>query len=180
MNRICLKCGDSIPLNVKIDGKEHNLQRRKYCLKCSPFKQHNTKKLHCEIVTIKRKYKELSKEQKIDFNQKTYNYQKSQRWTRKRDLVLEKGGCCSSCGYNKNLASISFHHTDPSNKLFEIDSRSLVARTKEAIKIEIDKCVLLCSNCHMEEHYPQFSDWQNEENFNISIVKSIENIKRVN
>lgn len=42
---ICKKCGDSFVINIKINGKYHNLCNRKYCLKCSPFKKHNTKKL---------------------------------------------------------------------------------------------------------------------------------------
>jgi hypothetical protein len=41
----CRKCGDYFPNHVKIEGKKRNLCKRKYCLKCSPFNKHNTKKI---------------------------------------------------------------------------------------------------------------------------------------
>ena len=60
-----------------------------------------------------------------------------------------------NCGYQKNLGALSFHHTDPSKKNFKLDVRSLSNRTLERIETEILQCVLLCHNCHAEEHYPE-------------------------
>lgn len=75
---------------------------------------------------------------------------------RKLEMVEYKGGKCSRCGYNKNLSALEFHHIDPSNKSFEI---SYYAAMKwDRIKNELDKCILLCSNCHKEEHNP-LMDW---------------------
>lgn len=59
------------------------------------------------------------------------------------------------CGYKKNLAALSFHHTDPENKRFKLDVRSLSNRTLEKIEKELSKCILLCHNCHAEEHFPE-------------------------
>lgn len=61
-----------------------------------------------------------------------------------------KGGKCISCGYNKCLAALDFHHLDPTKKDRQI-SRPL-AGTFEKVKLELDKCVLLCANCHREVH----------------------------
>lgn len=44
----CLKCNEEIPSRVSVDGVNHVLNRRKYCLKCSPFGGHNTSKIHIE------------------------------------------------------------------------------------------------------------------------------------
>jgi 5-methylcytosine-specific restriction endonuclease McrA len=62
-----------------------------------------------------------------------------------------KGGKCIVCGYKKCQRALSFHHVNPKNKEFDLSSRGLT-RSWERIKKEIDKCVLLCANCHMEIH----------------------------
>jgi len=58
------------------------------------------------------------------------------------------------CGYNKNHAALEFHHENPDNKDFQLDLRSLSNRKWDAIVREAGKCLLLCSNCHAEEHNP--------------------------
>lgn len=74
---------------------------------------------------------------------------------RRRNLKLEaieyKGGMCADCGYSSNPSVLEFHHTDPSEKEFAIGSGG-ITRSFEKVKIELDKCLLLCANCHREEH----------------------------
>ena len=66
-----------------------------------------------------------------------------------RERVIDyKGGKCESCGYNKYRGALEFHHLDPSQK----DPLGLRKRSFESLKKEVDKCVLLCANCHREEH----------------------------
>jgi DNA-binding CsgD family transcriptional regulator len=67
----------------------------------------------------------------------------------KQKLVDYKGGCCETCGYNKSLRALHFHHKDPSQKDFSISGKSL---SFERMKNEVDKCILVCSNCHSEIH----------------------------
>lgn len=69
----------------------------------------------------------------------------------KEKIKLECGGKCKICGYNKCLRSLVFHHLDPSIKEYEI-SKLLRTHGKKAMRDEIKKCVLLCSNCHGEVH----------------------------
>ena len=69
----------------------------------------------------------------------------------KKWAVEYKGGKCEKCGYNKCIKALDFHHTDPTQKDFSISDRSLKLDWKD-IKKELDKCKLLCSNCHREEH----------------------------
>ena len=69
-----------------------------------------------------------------------------------KDLSIEyKGGCCQFCGYNKCKNALEFHHIDRKQKEFGI-SQSGCTRSFAKIKIELDKCVMLCANCHREEH----------------------------
>ena len=131
------------PNFLTLDGKKRNLQRRKYCVSCSPFGNHNTRKL--EIEKTKRKG--------------SYEYQKKRGVKRKTELVNLMGGCCQSCGYKKNLGALEFHHINPSEKISELDVRILTNRTWDYILNESKKCKLLCSNCHAEEHYPDLEKW---------------------
>jgi 5-methylcytosine-specific restriction endonuclease McrA len=66
------------------------------------------------------------------------------------DLKLEYGGKCQRCGYDKYLGALEFHHLDPTVKEYHLGQRR--GLNKEALKQELDKCQLLCSNCHKEVH----------------------------
>ena len=67
-----------------------------------------------------------------------------------KTLAIEhKGGCCQHCGYNKSVRALTFHHLDPSKKEFNVGGKG-ETRSWEKVKAEIDKCILLCMNCHME------------------------------
>lgn len=69
-----------------------------------------------------------------------------------REMAREyKGGKCTLCGYKKCQRALSFHHVEPNKKEFGISTRGLT-RSWDKIRKEIDKCVLLCANCHMEVH----------------------------
>ena len=59
-----------------------------------------------------------------------------------------KGGKCILCGYKKCTRSLSFHHVIPKEKLFGISGGH--TRNWDIVKKELDKCILLCLNCHME------------------------------
>jgi 5-methylcytosine-specific restriction endonuclease McrA len=58
-------------------------------------------------------------------------------------------GSCQVCGYKKSLGALSFHHKNPDEKDFQISSKSYAY---EKLKKEVDKCILVCSNCHIEIH----------------------------
>ena len=57
---------------------------------------------------------------------------------------------CTVCGYAKSRAAIDFHHRDPSTK--DIEVTKLKNRSYDVIKREVDKCDILCANCHRETH----------------------------
>ena len=66
-------------------------------------------------------------------------------------LVLESGGECVRCGVKYdgyNLAIFHFHHRDPTTKSANIANLSLAASLDE-----LDKCDLLCANCHALTHW---------------------------
>lgn len=69
----------------------------------------------------------------------------------KRWALEEKGNRCYICGYDRCKEALDFHHLDPTQKEFNLSSRDLSSDWL-IVKPEIDKCVLLCSNCHRELH----------------------------
>ncbi|HDQ26619.1 MAG TPA: HNH endonuclease [bacterium] len=69
-----------------------------------------------------------------------------------RKMALEyKGGKCSFCGYKKCEEALEFHHLDAKHKDFGISCKGYT-RSWESVKEELDKCVLVCANCHREIH----------------------------
>jgi len=71
---------------------------------------------------------------------------------RKARCVEYKGGRCERCGYDHCHAALEFHHRDPSQKEF-IVSNAGTRRITARVQTELDKCELLCANCHREAHY---------------------------
>ena len=84
-------------------------------------------------------------------NPNIYKNQKERGLKRKYEYIMSRGGKCSQCGYNKNLAALEFHHVDPNTK--DKDYFNSRGGLTESLKTELDKCVLLCANCHREEHH---------------------------
>lgn len=69
-----------------------------------------------------------------------------------RDLaVAAKGGRCQVCGYARCLYALEFHHQDPKVKDFSISADGFT-RSWTRVEKEIEKCVLVCANCHREIH----------------------------
>lgn len=67
------------------------------------------------------------------------------------------GGECIRCGWNEHPAGLVPHHVDPSEKEFSIGSGATKAWAK--IEMELDKCYLLCQNCHATIHATRDPNW---------------------
>ena len=116
-----------------------------------------TRCISCDNVLSGRQSKFCSRQCKNrDTNNRHQSYCAQQRRGRLRKIRLLKlkGMRCERCGYSRNSAGLEFHHKEPEIKSFQLDLRSLSNRKWSAILTEADKCALLCSNCHAEEHNP--------------------------
>lgn len=89
--------------------------------------QHNSHCKSCKVEQVNKRRKEI-----------------------KEKCVEYKGGKCKVCGYNKCMAALEFHHKDPSVKEYGINNSLTLSMSK--LIPELDKCDLLCANCHREEH----------------------------
>lgn len=81
------------------------------------------------------------------------------------------GGCCNLCGYNKCIAALEFHHKDPMMK--DATVKNIISGSWEKIQEEIKKCVLLCANCHRENHYKEVDE--NDRRAYQEVSKSLPN-----
>jgi hypothetical protein len=112
----------------------------KYCPKC---------KNNCDINEF---YKRRGKDGGSVYCKKCTTQQVVERTKKlKQEMVNYKGGCCQVCGYNKYIGALDFHHLNPNEKDFTI-AHVRQYKFDDIIKSELDKCLLVCSNCHREIH----------------------------
>jgi 5-methylcytosine-specific restriction endonuclease McrA len=77
---------------------------------------------------------------------------KAQKRAMKHILVEYKGGECVECGYHKCEGALQFHHIDGREKDFTLSTIKPNTMSIDALRKEVDKCVLLCANCHFKKH----------------------------
>ena len=159
----CQKCQNPFPVRMVINGKVRILNKRKFCLNCSPFGAHNTRTLNKGIITehwcpkcektlpiaefyMRRDGLNPSPYCKKHTHQETMERQRNF----KKQCVEYKGGQCIKCGYHKSLTALHFHHRNPAEK--EISISGMRSQKFETAKNELDKCDLICANCHAELH----------------------------
>lgn len=108
-------------------------------------------KTHIRDILIKRNVykgpkKREGKEKLKHKSLQVINWKKDKRLK----LIEYKGGKCEICNYDKCYKALEFHHIDPNQKDFDISANSFAF---ERMKQEVDKCMLLCANCHRELHH---------------------------
>ena len=149
MSRECRKCGEKIPYNIVVDGKRRCLQNRKFCLKCSPFGKMN-RSVNEPFKVKTREYKDYSEDQKEIHKGRVKLCLYYRALSIRDELYNLLGGKCIICGYNKCKRALSFHHRDPSKKLFGLTLNNLWSKNRKCLDEEVLKCDLLCLNCHAE------------------------------
>jgi transposase len=140
---------------------------RLYGLKASDIKRHDTckfcgqplsgsQRFYCSKICKVKYFTQNTKKYFKGSNDEEISYH-ADRGRKKKFILLEELGCkCEVCGYNKNLAALCFHHRDEHTKSYGLDSRMFASHSMESLRNEISKCQILCHNCHMELHHP---DW---------------------
>ncbi len=83
-------------------------------------------------------YKAIQKNRRIEIK----------KWFREYKSTLS----CEKCPENFALC-LDFHHKDPTDKVLGISEMVVNGFGKENILAEIEKCIVLCKNCHAKHHY---------------------------
>ena len=107
----------------------------------------NEEKLITEFYSTKKRTQTLCK--------KCFNSYCVERWIKKKiDAINYKGNKCVDCSLSypeQPYVIFDFHHLNPLEK--DVDWSKLRLKSDESIKKELDKCVILCSNCHRIRHH---------------------------
>ena len=115
-------------------------ERTKTCLKCGQEfvpKKNGWTRAYCFNCVPETIYKRNGSEMRKIIKQWAIDY---------------KGNKCQCCGYDTCLEALEFHHLDKTQKDFNISDRNLKTSDWPLIKSELDKCILVCANCHREIH----------------------------
>lgn len=83
---------------------------------------------------------------------KQNEYQLKFKRRKKEEAIRAFGGKCQICGYDKCMGALDFHHVNSDEK-DEEPGRAIIQWKWERVKKELDKCIILCANCHREIHY---------------------------
>lgn len=111
--------------------KDFQLRRICKCGETDPKKFYGNKKTRCRLC---------------------HNEDNKKRQRSNKDLAVKfLGGKCIYCEYSKSNAALDVHHLDPEQKA--TDFNMWRSWGKQKLLDELQKCILLCKNCHMEEHY---------------------------
>jgi hypothetical protein len=127
---------------------------REYGLKTNAAKRHHVHAVQAERARLDCRHHGTTEFQRRGGGGYRWLKCRSEAVTRRRRrvkqaLVDEAGGACQACGYDRCVGALHFHHVDAADKKFGLSHRG-VARSLSEARAEAKKCVLLCSNCHVE------------------------------
>lgn len=136
INKRCTKCSDTFNIeefSIKGKYKSGEIKYQSWCKSCT------------------KKYKD------IHYNvNKKYYIEKSSRY--RDDFIkwfidIKKTLECKFCGEDRYWV-LDFHHTDSKEKEYNI-SHLMRTTNKKKLLEEVDKCIVLCSNCHRDLHHKE-------------------------
>ena len=123
-------------MSVKLTDEERRLRRKEANLRW--------------VQKNKDRVKENQTAWRLLNKEKRHTQQRERAQVFKRKAIEYCGGKCMHCGGVFSPAVYDFHHINPKEK--EVAISKIMSHSWESIKNELDKCILLCANCHRIEH----------------------------
>lgn len=127
---VCKKCNKEKSITEFYADKKSSTGKRSWCKKCDNKRKLEWNKRNSEY-------------------RKKYNRERYKKF--KKQVVDYLGGECAVCGIIDDVCIYDVHHLDPSKKEFNIGDPSYSVFDK--IKSELNKCILVCANCHRRIHW---------------------------
>lgn len=148
---VCKKCKKEFPVKVVIDGVKRNLQRRRFCLDCSPFGIRNTRDLtkpdNKGVCSCGRAIKGRRKPKC------RFCYWKERHARCQQKVYGIVGTACWKCGFDgglKAVGALDFHHMR--KRSFHLTGHEMTNRSWKSVFEELQKCANLCCRCHRLVH----------------------------
>jgi hypothetical protein len=119
------------------------------CENCKEAFMGNLSRKICDTCRI-----EKSRASSRRYNKNSPNNSTRKIMIRNREFVrnYKKDKKCEICSYNKYPEILDFHHEDRKTKTATVCTLMKTLKRIDIIKKEIDKCTLICPNCHRELH----------------------------
>ena len=149
-----------------LDGFHHRAQR-KYCSRTCWSLARKLESLRPEIVKAqKERYRQYSRNHRLTLTKEAkaeiQTYNRTAHREKKQQAVEYMGGQCFRCEYSLSnggcIAAFDFHHRDPKEKDFDLlgpNGNLMFMRRWVKILPELEKCDLLCRNCHATLHFEE-------------------------
>lgn len=146
----------SMGINDPINGIQKFVNDENIC-KLNEFYKSHTIEETAKHFNVSRStviaHVDAKREKLCDDEKKRRNYLRVKNRIQKlKEMAVEYLGYkCMKCGYDKCIWALEFHHRNPKEKEFSISK--YYSRSWEKLKKELDKCDLICANCHRETHF---------------------------
>ena len=129
--KVCYRCNTAKEFSkFNLDHRYDPPRPRNLCVQC--------------CVDANKKYRHS--------NSEAYNKSaREKRLERKKRAIIYKGGVCEMCKESFHPAAMDFHHINPTEK--DKDPGLMMSSSDENLFKELDKCILLCANCHRIHHF---------------------------
>lgn len=112
---------------------------------------------------------------------------KNSRNRNNKNILLEFIGKkeCDECKWNAHQCGLQFHHKDSNKKEFDIGDLNVILHTVDDLEKklidELDKCQLLCTNCHQLKHinykFNLYEDMIHEKSKTFKVTKRLDREK---
>lgn len=143
--RNCTFCG------IEIDSKAH--KNKKFCSKSCVDKA-RYKKYGQRILAERRKFLYNKRKLKEGYTQKLRDLGNKMYYKIQDFIRTYKLNCgCKDCGYKEHHAALEFDHVRGVKKLNVANAKSI-----NQAKMEIEKCEVVCSNCHKIRTYNRLQE----------------------
>jgi Zn finger protein HypA/HybF involved in hydrogenase expression len=136
--------------------------KKKHNAKMLDYRKTNENQQLYQKEYQKIKYNKNKENSNLEDLRQEWRDQAKKKNKERRQFVNEyKSNCsCKKCGDTRSYV-LDFHHIDPSNKTFDLGEATKYSIPK--LKIELEKCITLCRNCHSEFHY-----FEKEQNISLN------------
>lgn len=159
----CSKCQRYLPIDSFGKSANRRFGLKTWCKECrkkdleeNPIRERTRRREHYlrnkdKILAANRKWRRENRD-------KVREYTKERHAAYKRQFVELAGGQCHRCGYSEFDSGLDFHHVNKNDK--DNSPVSVIASGDfDRAYEELDKCALLCRNCHQAYHS---NDWNGE------------------
>ena len=136
--KICTKCKEALPLDRFNKRSQDQSKYQSWCRSCKN--------------NLETRWYHMS-----DANKQRRAFQVLERIRNNKKKAVEYlGGKCYDCNGVFHPSVYDFHHRDPNEK--EDHPEKTLHRSWDKILLEIEKCDLLCSNCHIFRHHGELKN----------------------